>query len=183
MLRLAVAALATLFALHAAAEEAQSTAPLQPPAAQPYAAPPAQGYAPAQPQAVQPQAVQPQAPPPAQGYAPQQQSSAPSSSAPLVVESEAGRPPLQTVVVGAAYGGVAGLLVGAGISLINEGDNLGRDLMIGVGAGLIVGAAVGGIQAYSESRRVAFDGLGSPERDRLAAAEPRTMMVAIPGRF
>jgi hypothetical protein len=96
--------------------------------------------------------------------------------APVVVERERERPSaLKTVAVNAGYGAVAGALVGAGVALLEQGDNWGRDLMIGTGAGIIVGAVVGGVQAASrgEDRRVAMDGLGTPQRDRaLARAAP-----------
>jgi hypothetical protein len=96
--------------------------------------------------------------------------------APVVVERERDRPSaLRTVAVNAGYGALAGALVGAGVALLEQGDNWGRDLMIGTGAGIIVGAVVGGVQAASrgDDRRVALDGLGTPQRDRaLARAAP-----------
>ena len=90
---------------------------------------------------------------------------------------------LETVAVDAGYGALAGALVGAGISLIDQGSNLGRNLMLGAGAGILVGAAVGAIQAYNQGDRVASDGLGSPERDRLASVGERHTVFAFGGRF
>jgi hypothetical protein len=92
------------------------------------------------------------------------------SNPPVVVEREADRrSSLEIVAVDAAYGGLAGLLVGGGVALIANNDNWGRDLMIGGGAGILVGAAVGGVHAYNVANdrprdRYAMDGLGTPEK-------------------
>lgn len=85
---------------------------------------------------------------------------------PLVIHESDARPPLETLAIDAAYGGVAGALVGTGVALVEQG-HFWRDLTVGAGAGIIVGAVVGGVQAYSSARslRVATDGLGSPQRD------------------
>ena len=94
-----------------------------------------------------------------------------------VTETRERRNPLETVAIDAAYGGIAGLLVGFGVALINEWDDWEKSLMIGAGSGVIVGAAVGVVHAGYEareghrSRRVssARDGLGSPDRDPVLA--------------
>ncbi len=268
MLRIAVAALAVALAFPGAAQQAQSTAPVQPQAAppptQPYASPTQQGYAPQQQgySSVPPQGTgsgyapsqpppapapsQPYAAPPQQGYStaqgagsgyaapppqpqrypeaqpvpgstgtgsqqvvvnPPSQPTAPPPAPPpapapavtvnpppasssyaqggrsMSVSQEAGRPALETVAIDAGYGALAGALVGAGISLIDQGNNLGRNLAVGAGAGILVGAAIGGISAYNQGDRVAMDGLGSPEHDRLASAGPRMTVVKMGGRF
>jgi uncharacterized membrane protein len=95
------------------------------------------------------------------------------------------RSSLEIVAIDAAYGALSGLLVGAGVALIANNDNWGRDLMIGTGAGILVGAAVGGIHAYNSSgdtpSRYALDGLGSPARTPpLAGAHA---MLGYAGRF
>jgi len=105
------------------------------------------------------------------------------TSAPIIVEHEAARSPLETVAIGAVYGAAAGAIVGVGIALIDQGNNWARDLTLGAGAGILVGAVVGGIQAYGQSNgHYATDGLGSPERDR-AAARPARTVLSLGGRF
>jgi hypothetical protein len=106
---------------------------------------------------------------------------------PVVIERERRPPrnPMAMVATGAAYGGVAGLLVGVGVALVNQWDHWERDTMIGAGAGLIVGAGVGAVQATMEARdgrgdRVAFDGQGSTVRDPILARRPA---LALSGRF
>lgn len=138
-------------------------------------------------------------PPPAQGGSTQQQPPPPSTTvvtpppsraeadadAEIVVQREE-RNPMATVALDAAYGGVAGLLVGVGVALVNEWDNWDRDVMVGAGAGLLVGAAVGIAHAAYDAResrrrdRYAFDGLGSTARDPVRTA--RTV-VGFSGRF
>ena len=90
----------------------------------------------------------------------------PAPPPPLVIHQSDTRPPLEIVAIDAAYGGLAGALVGTGVALVEQG-HFWRDLTVGAGAGILAGAVVGGIQAYSatQSTRVATDGLGSPERD------------------
>jgi hypothetical protein len=96
------------------------------------------------------------------------------------------RSPMAIVALDALYGGLAGLLVGGGVALINEGDDWEEALMIGAGAGILVGTAVGVVHAYSENsdeddaRRTAFDGQGSTVRDPVITARP---VIAIGGRF
>ncbi len=78
--------------------------------------------------------------------------------------------PLSTVATDTAFGGLAGALVGTGIALINQWNAWGRDIMVGTGVGILVGAAVGGVHAWVNEQdtrrpRVAMDGLGTPDRD------------------
>ena len=70
-----------------------------------------------------------------------------------VVEVQATRNPAAVIARDALYGGIAGLAVGGGIALLNSGDNWGRDLMIGAGAGLLVGAIFGAVDAASAADR------------------------------
>lgn len=104
-----------------------------------------------------------------------------------VVERREKPNPLAIVAMDAAYGGVAGLLVGGGVALVQEGDDWGRDLMVGAGIGLIVGAVVGVAHAVYETnqydratrraaagprpeRLVAGDGLNRTDRDPVITA-------------
>jgi len=72
-----------------------------------------------------------------------------------VVEVQTTRNPGAVIARDALYGGIAGLAVGGGIALLNSGDNWQRDLMIGAGAGLLVGAIFGAVDAASADRYMA----------------------------
>jgi len=72
-----------------------------------------------------------------------------------VVEVQATRNPAAVIARDAIYGGLAGLAVGGGIALLHNGDNWQRDLMIGAGAGLLVGAVFGAVDAASADRYMA----------------------------
>lgn len=82
------------------------------------------------------------------------------------------RSPLATVALDAGYGGIAGLLVGGGVTLVQQGDHWGRDLSVGAGIGLIVGAAVGVAHAVWETGR---DDRGPPAAS--AALPPRARLA------
>ncbi len=85
--------------------------------------------------------------------------------------------PIATVATDAAWGGLAGLVIGFGVTLVNQFDHWDRDLMVGAGAGVLVGAAVGVAQAaYDASeanrrRHVAYgDGMNRTDRDPVITA-------------
>ena len=71
-----------------------------------------------------------------------------------VVEVNAHRNPGAIIASDALYGGLAGLAIGAGVALIENNHDWGRDLAIGAGAGLLVGAAFGAVDAASADRRM-----------------------------
>jgi hypothetical protein len=94
----------------------------------------------------------------------------------LGATDESGGP---TILMSAVYGGLAGVLVGAGIGLL-EGGNYGRDIAIGAGAGILVGAALGAAHALGDTRGVAAtDGLNTTERYPVLTARA----VGLSGRF
>jgi hypothetical protein len=69
-----------------------------------------------------------------------------------------------SILMSAVYGGLAGAIVGLGVGLI-ESDNYGRDVAIGAGVGILVGAALGAAHAFGDTRAVsATDGLNTTER-------------------
>ena len=70
------------------------------------------------------------------------------------------------IVRDALYGGLAGLAIGGGIALLNNGDNWQRDLAIGAGAGLLVGAIFGAVDAASADRYLAVADSEPRLRDR-----------------
>jgi hypothetical protein len=53
------------------------------------------------------------------------------------------------IATDALYGGLAGLAIGAGVALLEGGNNWGRDLSVGAGAGLLIGGIFGAIDAAS----------------------------------
>ncbi len=91
------------------------------------------------------------------------------------VEQQIRTNPIATVATDAAWGGVAGLLVGFGVTLVNQFDHWGRDLMVGAGAGVLVGAVVGVARAASDAsqsrRRVSYgDGMNRTDQDPVITA-------------
>jgi hypothetical protein len=62
-----------------------------------------------------------------------------------------GRSAVKIIAVDALYGGVAGGLVGGGITLIDQGNNWARNLMVGAGIGVLVGAAYGVFESATQS--------------------------------
>jgi hypothetical protein len=67
-----------------------------------------------------------------------------------VTVAPSGRSAVAIIATDSLYGGVAGVLVGAGITLIDNGNNWGRNLMVGAGVGILVGAAYGIYEAASQ---------------------------------
>jgi hypothetical protein len=82
-----------------------------------------------------------------------------------LVEVHSERSPIAVIARDALYGGLAGLAIGGGVALLNGGDNVGRDLAIGAGAGLIVGAIFGAVDAVSADRYMAVADSAARERD------------------
>ena len=80
-----------------------------------------------------------------------------------IVEVETHRNPVAVVARDALYGGLVGLAIGGGVALLNSGDNWGRDLMIGAGAGLLVGAIFGAVDAATMSDRTMAIADSSPK--------------------
>ena len=72
-----------------------------------------------------------------------------------VVEVQTTRNPAAVIARDALYGGIAGLAIGGGIALLNNGDNWQRDLAIGAGAGLLAGAIFGAVDAATADRYMA----------------------------
>jgi len=70
---------------------------------------------------------------------------------PVIVEEEHRRAPMAIVATDALYGGLAGVLVGGGVALLDDGNHWQRDLMIGAGVGILAGVGVGIAQAVIEA--------------------------------
>jgi hypothetical protein len=83
------------------------------------------------------------------------------------------------IFTSALYGGLAGALVGGAVALI-EGGNYGRDIAIGAGVGILVGAALGAANVFGDVRPLpATDGLNTTER--FPVIQART--IGLGGRF
>jgi hypothetical protein len=84
-----------------------------------------------------------------------------------------------SIFLGALYGGLAGAAVGAAVGLI-EGGNYGRDIAIGGGIGILVGAVLGATNAFgARSAYPVTDGLRSTDRDPVLQGQ----RVAFGGSF
>ncbi|HET8540373.1 MAG TPA: hypothetical protein VFL83_10925 [Anaeromyxobacter sp.] len=97
----------------------------------------------------------------------------------VVVEERYRPSPFAIVATDAAWGGLVGLLVGFGVTLVDEFDDWDRDLMVGAGIGVLAGAAVGVAHAAYEAReadrrrRVVYgDGMNRTDRDPLVTTGP-----------
>jgi hypothetical protein len=64
-----------------------------------------------------------------------------------ILEVHGNRSAVSIIATDALYGGIAGLAIGAGVALLSNDGNWGRDLAIGAGAGLIVGGIFGAVDA------------------------------------
>jgi len=98
-----------------------------------------------------------------------------------VVDTAPRRSTMAIVATDTLYGGIAGALVGGGIALINNGNNWARDLMIGTGAGILAGVAVGAVHAVIENNddhRAVADQMGPN-----GARSPGGYAVSYGGRF
>jgi hypothetical protein len=80
-----------------------------------------------------------------------------------VVEVQTRRSAAAVIAQDALYGGIAGLAIGAGVALLNGGDNWGRDLAIGAGAGLLIGGVFGAVDAAANADRAPV-GFNNPYR-------------------
>ena len=78
---------------------------------------------------------------------------------PTEVYAPSGRSAVAIIATDAIYGGVAGGVIGGGITLIDQGDHWARNLMIGAGVGILAGAAYGVYEAATQAppRRAVVD--------------------------
>ena len=96
-----------------------------------------------------------------------------------VVTAPTGRSAVAIIATDAIYGGVAGAVIGGGITLIQQGDHWARNLMLGAGIGILAGSAYGVYESATQT----------PERRAVAVADPGASNVnglaftAYSGRF
>ncbi|HET7826176.1 MAG TPA: hypothetical protein VFK90_12650 [Anaeromyxobacter sp.] len=136
-----------------------------------------------QPSVQQPQQAQPNPPPSTTIVNPPAYAPGPTyAQDDVVVRRRVEHNPLMTVATDAAYGGLAGLVIGFGVALVNQWDHWERDLTVGAGAGILAGAAVGAVQAAVEANddhrsRVAFDGMNRTDKDPVIASPPMARLA------
>jgi len=67
-----------------------------------------------------------------------------------VTTGPSGRSAVAIIATDALYGGVGGALIGAGITLIDQGNNWARNLMLATGIGVLAGAGYGVYEAATQ---------------------------------
>jgi hypothetical protein len=100
--------------------------------------------------------------------------------APAVETIPSGRGAVGIVATDALYGGIAGALIGGGVTLIDQGNFWQRDIMVGAGVGVLVGAAYGVYEAAVQPRTVVR---AVADRNGAASDAIGPQMVAYGGRF
>jgi hypothetical protein len=95
-----------------------------------------------------------------------------------VTTAPSGRSAVAIIATDALYGGVGGALVGAGITLIDQGNNWARNLMLATGIGVLAGAGYGVYEAATQPppKRAVAD--RNP-----AASDTGFALTATSGRF
>jgi hypothetical protein len=132
--------------------------------------------------------TQPQPPPPAQPGTqvvvnPPPPGTTRVKTEPTVVVEERHRAPMAIIATDALYGGIAGVLIGGGIALLNDGDHWQRDLMIGAGAGILAGVGVGVVQAVMESNESPRSTAAADQVRPVGARAPGGTALALRARF
>jgi hypothetical protein len=86
-------------------------------------------------------------------------------AAPILAGAESATEGATHILTSALYGALAGAIIGTGVALIENG-NWGRDIAVGAGVGILIGAAIGASNAMGDARPLpAHDGLGTIDRD------------------
>jgi len=96
-----------------------------------------------------------------------------------VAAAPSGRSAVEIIATDAVYGGVAGAVIGSGITLIDQGNNWARNLMVGAGVGILDGAAYGVYESANQPppRRAVAD------NDPASSNVNGTAFTAMAGRF
>src|SRR5207248_2014031 len=92
-----------------------------------------------------------------------------------------GRSAAAIVATDALYGGIAGTLIGGGITLIDQGNHWERDLMMGAGIGILVGAGFGVYEAATQPAPRVVRAAADP--NPAASNASGLTLVAAGGRF
>ena len=96
-----------------------------------------------------------------------------------VTTAPSGRSAVAIIATDALYGGVAGAVVGAGITLIDNGNNWARHLMLGAGIGILAGATARLAQPMGQARGMECTRL---RRRRLRGGQSLTPIRRYPTR-
>jgi hypothetical protein len=96
-----------------------------------------------------------------------------------VAAAPTGRSAVAIIATDALYGGVAGGVIGGGVTLIDQGDHWARNLMVGAGIGILAGAAYGVYESATQPspRRAVAD------RNPADSNVNGTAFTAMAGRF
>ena len=129
----------------------------------------------------QPEAVPPPPPPSTSTTVTTQQNPYPPapSSVTSVETVPTGRSAVAIVATDALYGGLAGVAIGGGVTLIDQGDHWQRDLMVGAGIGILAGAAFGIFEAATQPKAVVR---AAADRNS-SASDIGTEVAVVSGRF
>lgn len=98
-----------------------------------------------------------------------------------VVTTPTGRSAAGIIATDALYGGVTGTLIGGAVTLIDQGNNWQRDLMVGAGVGILAGAAFGVYEAATQPTHVITR--AAADRDPAASSTDGMTLMAAGGRF
>ncbi len=92
-----------------------------------------------------------------------------------------GRSAASIIATDALYGGFTGALVGGAVTLIDQGNNWQRDLMVGAGVGILAGAAFGVFESATQKTTVTTH--AAADRNPAASDPSGVTLVAAGGRF
>ena len=67
-----------------------------------------------------------------------------------VYTAPTGRSAVAIIATDALYGGIAGGVIGGGVTLIDQGDHWARNIMLGAGIGILAGAGYGIYEAATQ---------------------------------
>jgi hypothetical protein len=91
-----------------------------------------------------------------------------------------GRSTAAIIATDALYGGFTGALIGGAVTLIDSGNNWQRDLMVGAGIGILVGAAFGIYDSTTQPKVVTH---AVSDRNNAASDPSGMQLAAVAGRF
>ena len=106
--------------------------------------------------------------------------SAPAPAVTTVETAPSGRSAGVIIATDALYGGFTGALVGGAVTLIDQGNNWQRDLMVGAGVGILAGAAFGIYEASTQPKVVTR---AVSDRNNAASDVSGMQLAALGGRF
>ena len=91
-----------------------------------------------------------------------------------------GRSSAAIIATDALYGGFTGALIGGAVTLIDQGNNWQRDLMVGAGIGILAGAAFG---IYDSTQHPQVVTHAVSDRNNAASDVSGVQLAAVAGRF